>query len=125
MAVNFKTQHVISKAASRSYMIMNEFFEKSKHYSWKLGIYNTAWWIGFYCYPLNNCSFWGKRKITKWMDSYISKNKLVYPRFYNQLFQHLLTSIIYGCSGGKVKTVCQNWSRDVIHNYAPTTAMWC
>ena len=51
MAVNFKTQHVISKAASRSYMIMNEFFEKSKHYSWKLGIYNTAWWIGFYCYP--------------------------------------------------------------------------
>ena len=79
MAVNFKTQHVISKAASRSYMIMNEFFEKSKHYSWKLGIYNTAWWIGFYCYPLNNCSFWGKRKITKWMDSYISKNKLVSP----------------------------------------------
>lgn len=79
MAVKFKTQHVISKAASRSYMIMNEFFEKSKHYSWKLGIYNTAWWIGFYCYPLNNCSFWGKRKITKWMDSYISKNKLYPP----------------------------------------------
>ena len=43
MAVKFSTQSKVRKAFSRIQMIINEFFEKGQHYSWKLAIYNTAW----------------------------------------------------------------------------------
>lgn len=74
MAVKFSAQSKVRKAFSRIQMIINEFFEKGQHYSWKLAIYNTAWWIGNYCHPLVCLQFWGKKKITEWMDSYINKD---------------------------------------------------
>lgn len=77
MAIIFKTQSKIDKAFSRMQMIISEFFEKGYHYSWSLAIYNTAWWIGNYCHPLVCLQFWGKRKITEWMDCYISENNIV------------------------------------------------
>ena len=40
--MKFKAQSKIGKAFSRMRMIINEFFEKGYHYSWKLAIYNTA-----------------------------------------------------------------------------------
>ena len=61
MAVKFSTQSKVRKAFSRIQMIINEFFEKGQHYSWKLAIYNTAWWIGNYCHPLVCLQFWGKK----------------------------------------------------------------
>ena len=76
MAVKFSTQSKVRKAFSRIQMIINEFFEKGQHYSWKLAVYNTAWWVGNYCHPLVCLQFWGKKKITEWMDCYISENNL-------------------------------------------------
>lgn len=78
MAVLFKTQSKISKVFSRMQMIINEFFEKGYYFSWKLAVYNTAWWIGNYCHPLVCLQFWGKKKITDWMDDYIDDNQ-IYP----------------------------------------------
>ena len=50
--MTFKAQSKFGKAFSRLHMILNEFFEKGHHYSWKLAVYNTAWWISNYCHPL-------------------------------------------------------------------------
>lgn len=72
--MTFKAQSKFGKAFSRLQMIIHEFFEKGIHYSWWLAIYNTAWWIGNYCHPLVKLQFWGKMKITEWMDNHISKN---------------------------------------------------
>ena len=55
-------------------MIINEFFEKGIYYSWKLAIYNSAWWIGNYCHPLVKLQFWAKDRITQWTNKYISNN---------------------------------------------------
>ena len=77
MAVKFSAQSKIRKAFSRIQMIIEEFFEKGYHYSWKLAIYNTAWWVGNYCHPLVCLQFWGKKKITEWMDNYICENELL------------------------------------------------
>lgn len=46
MAKNFRTQGKLNKAIARLQMIATEFFEKGRCYSWKLSVYNTAWWIG-------------------------------------------------------------------------------
>ena len=67
--MTFKAQSKFGKAFSRLQMIIHEFFEKGIHYSWWLAIYNTAWWIGNYCHPLVKLQFWGKMKITEWMDN--------------------------------------------------------
>ena len=86
MAVKFSTQSKVRKAFSRIQMIINEFFEKGQHYSWKLAVYNTAWWIGNYCHPLVCLQFWGKKKITEWMDSYIfNKQLLSFPDSYRNV----------------------------------------
>ena len=44
--MTFKAQSKFGKAFSRLHMILNEFFEKGHHYSWKRAVYNAAWWIG-------------------------------------------------------------------------------
>lgn len=79
MAVKFKTQSKVSKTFSRIRMIISEFFEKGYYYSWKLALYNTAWWIGNYCHPLVNLQYWSKKKITLWMDNYLITNILPPP----------------------------------------------
>ena len=113
MAKNFNTvgQGKLSKAFARLNMIGSEFLEKGHYYSWKLAVYNTAWWIGNYCHPMNKLQFWSTRKITEWMDVYLCKtlsiSQLPPPniaRCYN-----LSASTASGCSGGKEKMVCLNW----------------
>ena len=113
MAKNFNTvgQGKLGKAFARLNMIGSEFLEKGRFYSWKLAVYNTAWWIGNYCHPLSKLQFWGTRKITEWMDVYLRKtlnvSQLLPPldvaRCYN-----LSASTASGCSGGREKTVCLN-----------------
>lgn len=76
MAITFTTQSKFGKAFSRLHMIVCDFFEKGRHYSWRLAVYNTAWWVGNYCHPLVCLQFWGKLRITEWMDCYISKHNL-------------------------------------------------
>ncbi len=74
MAKNFRTQGKIGKAISRLQMISTEFFEKGKCYSWKLAVYNTAWWIGNYCSKLKRLQFWALKRITAWTDLFIETN---------------------------------------------------
>ena len=78
--MHFKSQSKIGKVFSRTKMIIGEFFEKTRFYSYKLAVYNTAWWIGNYCHPLVKLQFWGKRKITQYMDNYLVCNKLPPPK---------------------------------------------
>lgn len=73
MAINFRAQTKFAKALSRINMIISEFFEKTRYYSFKFSISNTAWWIGNYFQPLVGLQFWGKKNMTKYLDKYISK----------------------------------------------------
>jgi hypothetical protein len=73
MAQNFKTQGLLAKAYARGQMILSEFFEKGRVYSWTLAVYNTAWWIGNYCSRLSSLQYWGTRKMTAWTDSYLER----------------------------------------------------
>ena len=116
MAVKFKTQSKVSKTFSRIRMIISEFFEKGYYYSWKLALYNTAWWIGNYCHPLVNLQYWSKKKITLWMDTYLITNILPppHPTHTHQTVHTLKTRYIvsiieYGYFGGKVRMKCLNW----------------
>lgn len=77
MAIQFKQQTKLGKALSRSKMIVSEFFEKWRFYSFKLAIYNTAWWVGNYCHPLVKLQIWAKHRITSYMDKLITTKPLV------------------------------------------------
>ena len=80
MARNFKTvgQGKLAKACDRLGMIVSEFFEKGRFYSWRLAAYNTAWWVGNYCHPLVRLQFWATRSISKWMDAYLDRYHMAY-----------------------------------------------
>lgn len=60
------------KIFPRIKMIVREFFEKWHHYSFKLGVYNTAVWLGFYLTPCAKWARWGNKKIYAMMDETLS-----------------------------------------------------
>lgn len=73
MATNFTTQTRYAKVWARLAMIGHDFVEKWQHFSLRLTLYNTAWWIGNYCAPLRRLQFWATRRLTAWTDAYMER----------------------------------------------------
>ena len=78
--MKFKAQSKIGKAFSRMRMIINEFFEKGYHYSWKLAIYNTAWWVGIIVIPSYAYSFGERKRLQNgWTVTFLINNYCHFP----------------------------------------------
>lgn len=84
MAQNFTTQTKWHKVWSRLMMIINDFIVQWRHFSFTLAFYNTMWWIGNYFPPLRRLQFMAMRRITSWMDKYLSHH---YPTIISRLEQ--------------------------------------
>ena len=116
MARNFKTvgQGKLAKACDRLGMIVSEFFEKGRFYSWRLAVYNTAWWVGFYCPPILRMArlqFWATRSISKWMDAYLDRCHMAYADLTPPpiSLRNPLKITTSGCSGGRERRGCRAW----------------
>ena len=115
MAKNFKTvgQGKLAKACDRLGMIVSEFFEKGRFYSWRLAAYNTAWWVGFYCPPILRMArlqFWATRSISKWMDAYLDRCHMAYADITPPIsLRNPLKITTSGCSGGRERRGCPTW----------------